>query len=156
VHFAIADIFVTFFFLLLILPQRVSELVNECVNMSNPKEEESFSRAARAAEDLYHLRDTYFPPNPDDRISKLQHESDLALNLLDSIPPGQFLSNSHIKTLSFTAFQQRVFFSHAPSTTRLVYTSCSTVITRELCFFFSGVLVEDLKFWFFMTSILLC
>ncbi|WVY98053.1 hypothetical protein V8G54_030204 [Vigna mungo] len=66
-----------------------SERVKECVNMSNPKEEEPFSRAARAAEDLYHLRDTYFPPNPDDRISKLQHESDLALNLLDSIPPEQ-------------------------------------------------------------------
>ncbi|XP_028185992.1 tetratricopeptide repeat protein 5-like isoform X1 [Glycine soja] len=57
--------------------------------MSNPREEEPLSRAARAAEDLYHLRDTYFPPNPDDRISKLQHESDLALQLLDSIPPEQ-------------------------------------------------------------------
>ncbi|RDY01667.1 Tetratricopeptide repeat protein 5 [Mucuna pruriens] len=57
--------------------------------MSNPNEEEPLSRAARAAEDLYHLRDTYFPPNPDDRISKLQHESDLALKLLDSIPPEQ-------------------------------------------------------------------
>lgn len=72
--------------------------------MSNPREEEPLSRAARAAEDLYHLRDTYFPPNPDDRISKLQHESDLALQLLDSIPPGQFLSNPHIKKLSFTPF----------------------------------------------------
>jgi len=104
--------------------------------MSNPREEEPLSRAARAAEDLYHLRDTYFPPNPDDRISKLQHESDLALNLLDSIPPGQSLSNSHIKTLPFTSFQQRVSFSHARSTTRLVYTSYSTVITRGTLFCF--------------------
>ncbi|KAK7390919.1 hypothetical protein VNO78_19114 [Psophocarpus tetragonolobus] len=57
--------------------------------MSNSNEEEPFSKAAKAAEDLYHLRDTYFPPNPNDRISKLQHESDLALKLLDSIPPEQ-------------------------------------------------------------------
>ncbi|XP_061365039.1 uncharacterized protein LOC133308433 isoform X2 [Gastrolobium bilobum] len=57
--------------------------------MSNSDEEEALSKAARAAEDLYHLRDTYFPPNPDDRISKLQHASDLALQLLDSIPLEQ-------------------------------------------------------------------
>ncbi|XP_020205995.1 tetratricopeptide repeat protein 5 isoform X1 [Cajanus cajan] len=57
--------------------------------MSNPNEEEPLTKAARAAEDLYHLRDTYFPPNPDDRIAKLQHQSDLALKLLDSIPPEQ-------------------------------------------------------------------
>lgn len=72
--------------------------------MSNLNEEEPLSKAAREAEDLYHLRDTYFPPNPDDRISKLQRESDLALKLLDSIPPGQFFSNSRLKTLSFTSF----------------------------------------------------
>ncbi|XP_057426754.1 uncharacterized protein LOC130720157 [Lotus japonicus] len=53
------------------------------------EEEEALSRSARAAEDLYHLRDTFFPPNPHDRISSLQHHSDLALNLLDSIPPEQ-------------------------------------------------------------------
>ncbi|XP_047154745.1 tetratricopeptide repeat protein 5-like [Vigna umbellata] len=69
--------------------------------MSNPKEEEPFSRAARAAEDLYHLRDTYFPPNPDDRISKLQHESDLALNLLDSIPPEQRRSPTQRATFEY-------------------------------------------------------
>ncbi|KAL2324183.1 hypothetical protein Fmac_023241 [Flemingia macrophylla] len=57
--------------------------------MNNPNEEEPLSTAARAAEDLYHLRDTYFPPNPDDRIAKLQHQSDLALKLLDSTPPEQ-------------------------------------------------------------------
>ncbi|XP_027366724.1 tetratricopeptide repeat protein 5-like [Abrus precatorius] len=57
--------------------------------MSNPNEEEGLSKAARAAEDLYHRRDTYFPPNPDHRISELQRHSDLALKLLDSIPPEQ-------------------------------------------------------------------
>ncbi|KAK7357704.1 hypothetical protein VNO80_16999 [Phaseolus coccineus] len=69
--------------------------------MSNPKEEEPLSRAARAAEDLYHLRDTYFPPNSDDRISKLQHESDLALNLLDSIPPEQRKSPTQRATFEY-------------------------------------------------------
>ncbi|XP_014511109.1 tetratricopeptide repeat protein 5 [Vigna radiata var. radiata] len=69
--------------------------------MSNPKEEEPFARAARAAEDLYHLRDTYFPPNPDDRISKLQNEFDLALNLLDSIPPEQRKSPTQRATFEY-------------------------------------------------------
>ncbi|XP_062111039.1 uncharacterized protein LOC133822651 [Humulus lupulus] len=48
--------------------------------------DDPMAKATRAADDLYHLRDTYFPPNPDDKISKLQVHSDLALNLLDSIP----------------------------------------------------------------------
>ncbi|KAI8538984.1 hypothetical protein RHMOL_Rhmol09G0145900 [Rhododendron molle] len=45
--------------------------------------------AMKAAEDLYNIRDTYFPSNPDDKISRLQAHSDLALNLLDSIPSEQ-------------------------------------------------------------------
>ncbi|CAJ1977442.1 unnamed protein product [Sphenostylis stenocarpa] len=69
--------------------------------MNNPNEEEPLSRAARAAEDLYHLRDTYFPPNSDDRISKLQHESDLALKLLDSIPPEQRKSPTQRATFEY-------------------------------------------------------
>lgn len=47
--------------------------------------------AMKAAEDLYNIRDTYFPSNPDDKISRLQAHSDLALNLLDSIPSGNLL-----------------------------------------------------------------
>uniref|UniRef100_A0A7N0TFW3 Tetratricopeptide repeat protein 5 OB fold domain-containing protein n=1 Tax=Kalanchoe fedtschenkoi TaxID=63787 RepID=A0A7N0TFW3_KALFE len=43
-------------------------------------------KAKEAADQLYRIRDTYFPRNPQDRISKLQLESDLALRLLDSIP----------------------------------------------------------------------
>ena len=58
--------------------------------MSNQADEDPFAKAAGAAEDLYHLQDTYFPVNPDEKISKLQEESDLALKLLDSIPPGKF------------------------------------------------------------------
>lgn len=50
-------------------------------------EEDSLLKATKAAEDLYHLRDTYFPANPDDKIVKLQLEADRALLLVDSIPP---------------------------------------------------------------------
>ncbi|KAJ7943058.1 Tetratricopeptide repeat protein 5 [Quillaja saponaria] len=50
------------------------------------QQKDPLAKATRAAEDLYHLRDTYFPANPDDKISKLQQQSDLALKLLDSIP----------------------------------------------------------------------
>lgn len=53
-------------------------------------EEDVWARATKVADDLYEIRDTFFPQNPDDKTSKLQHESDLALNLLDSIPAGIF------------------------------------------------------------------
>ncbi|XP_047307933.1 tetratricopeptide repeat protein 5-like [Impatiens glandulifera] len=43
-------------------------------------------KVVKAAEDLYKIRDTYFPLNPQDKITKLQDESDLVLKLLDSIP----------------------------------------------------------------------
>lgn len=49
---------------------------------------QALDKAASATEALYLARDTYFPANPDDKIAKLKAESDLALNLLDSIPPG--------------------------------------------------------------------
>ncbi|KAA3463717.1 Tetratricopeptide repeat 5 [Gossypium australe] len=52
-------------------------------------EEDVWAKATKVADDLYEIRDTFFPQNPDDKTSKLQHESDLALNLLDSIPAEQ-------------------------------------------------------------------
>lgn len=52
------------------------------------------SQAIAAADRLYHLRDTYFPSDPQDKISTLQRDADLALNLLDSIPAGNL---SHIQ-----------------------------------------------------------
>ncbi|CAL0320774.1 unnamed protein product [Lupinus luteus] len=58
------------------------------MNMAE-EEEEALTKATREVEDLYHIRDTYFPPEPIDRISKLQHHSDLALQLLDSVPLEQ-------------------------------------------------------------------
>ncbi|GMN38693.1 hypothetical protein TIFTF001_007918 [Ficus carica] len=51
--------------------------------------EDPLARATVAVDDLYLLRDTYFPAIPDDKTAKLQTQSDLALSLLDSIPPEQ-------------------------------------------------------------------
>ncbi|XP_022150637.1 tetratricopeptide repeat protein 5-like isoform X2 [Momordica charantia] len=51
--------------------------------------EDTFDKATAAAEELYQIRDTYFPVNPDDKISKLRELSDLAIKILDSIPPEQ-------------------------------------------------------------------
>ncbi|KAJ6985165.1 hypothetical protein NC653_023214 [Populus alba x Populus x berolinensis] len=48
--------------------------------------EDIWAKATKATDDLYIMRDTYFPLNPLDKISKLQSQSDLSLNLLDSIP----------------------------------------------------------------------
>ncbi|KAM1722087.1 hypothetical protein ACFX11_020857 [Malus domestica] len=56
---------------------------------SRAVEDDALAKAARAAEALYLLRDTYFPADPDDKISRLNADSDLALNLLDSIPLEQ-------------------------------------------------------------------
>ncbi|KAB2087673.1 hypothetical protein E1A91_A04G128100v1 [Gossypium mustelinum] len=53
------------------------------------EEDDVWAKATKVADDLYEIRDTFFPQNPDDKTSKLQHESDLALNLLDSIPAEQ-------------------------------------------------------------------
>ncbi|KAK8568954.1 hypothetical protein V6N13_106834 [Hibiscus sabdariffa] len=53
-------------------------------------EEDVWGKARKAADDLYEIRDTFYPQNPDDKTSKLQHEPGLALKLLDSIPAGIF------------------------------------------------------------------
>ncbi|XP_028758159.1 tetratricopeptide repeat protein 5 [Neltuma alba] len=57
--------------------------------MSSPSAEHSLTKAAKLVEDLYHIRDTYFPENQDDKISKLREQSDFALKFLDSIPPEE-------------------------------------------------------------------
>ncbi|KAI5677270.1 hypothetical protein M9H77_08220 [Catharanthus roseus] len=49
-------------------------------------EEDLFAKAERAADELYTIRDTYFPADPNEKTSKLQTEYDLALQLLSSIP----------------------------------------------------------------------
>ncbi|GFQ06885.1 tetratricopeptide repeat protein 5 [Phtheirospermum japonicum] len=54
---------------------------------SRANAEDLFAEASKAADALYTIRDTYFPTNPDDKTSKLVAESNLALQLLDEIPP---------------------------------------------------------------------
>lgn len=49
-------------------------------------QEDLLAKAAKAADELYNIRDTYFPADPNDKISKLQAESDLVLQTLNSIP----------------------------------------------------------------------
>lgn len=64
--------------------------------MSGQLDEDLWARAAKAADDLYQIRDTYFPVSPDEKVSKLKKEADLALSLLDSITLGtsSLISNS--------------------------------------------------------------
>ncbi|KAI3467020.1 hypothetical protein Pfo_023683 [Paulownia fortunei] len=49
--------------------------------------EDLFAEASKAADALYNIRDTYFPTNPDDKTSKLLTQSNIALQMLDKIPP---------------------------------------------------------------------
>lgn len=58
--------------------------------MCSEAKEDTFDKATAAVEELYLIRDTFFPVNPDDKTSKLRELSDLALKILDSIPPGGF------------------------------------------------------------------
>ncbi|XP_016456021.1 uncharacterized protein LOC107780028 [Nicotiana tabacum] len=48
--------------------------------------EDLFAKATAAADELYSFRDNYFPLSPEERVSKLQTQSDLALQILDTIP----------------------------------------------------------------------
>ncbi|XP_019161021.1 PREDICTED: tetratricopeptide repeat protein 5-like [Ipomoea nil] len=50
-------------------------------------EEDLFAKVALAADELYMIRERFFPVNPDEKTSLLQSKSDLALQLLDAIPP---------------------------------------------------------------------
>ncbi|KAH9619594.1 hypothetical protein KSS87_022470 [Heliosperma pusillum] len=70
------------------------------IQNQNPKDEikNPFVEVTKATDDLYQIRDTFFPQNPDDKISKLQHESHHCLNLLDSIPPELRKSAMHRAT----------------------------------------------------------
>ncbi|KNA14351.1 hypothetical protein SOVF_108210 [Spinacia oleracea] len=47
--------------------------------------EDPLIKAAIATDNLYKIRDTFYPPNPDDKISKLQQDSQKCIDLLDSI-----------------------------------------------------------------------
>lgn len=56
--------------------------------ISRVQEGDSMAKVMEAAYELYTIRDTYFPENPLDKHSKLQEQSDAALQMLDSIPQG--------------------------------------------------------------------
>ncbi|CAL9768739.1 unnamed protein product [Musa acuminata subsp. burmannicoides] len=56
---------------------------------SGSDEAEAIARASAAAEELYRLRDTYFPRDPEEKTSKLRTLADTALALLDSLPLEQ-------------------------------------------------------------------
>lgn len=47
------------------------------------------NKATEATDELYNIRDTYFTSDLNHKFSKLQSQSQIALNLLDSIPPEQ-------------------------------------------------------------------
>lgn len=61
------------------------------MSLKHEEAEKIMEKAAKATDELYTIRDTYFPLNPNDKIITLQSKSDLALQILDSIPPGQFI-----------------------------------------------------------------
>ncbi|XP_043696113.1 tetratricopeptide repeat protein 5-like [Telopea speciosissima] len=68
---------------------------------SQSKDRDLMAKAAKIAEDLYNLRDTYFPADPEEKISKLQTEADLALKLLDTIPYEERKSPTQRATYEF-------------------------------------------------------
>ena len=57
-------------------------------------------KATETTSDLYTIRDTYFPSDPNEKFSKLQMQSQIALNLLDYVPPGTLPSKPYDFQLS--------------------------------------------------------
>jgi hypothetical protein len=45
-------------------------------------------RTAEAVEELYRLRDTFFPRDPAEKPAALRARADAALAILDTLPPG--------------------------------------------------------------------
>ena len=45
-------------------------------------------RTAEAVEELYRVRDTFFPRDPAEKPAALRARADAALAILDSLPPG--------------------------------------------------------------------
>lgn len=68
-----------------------------------------FAEASKAADELYNIRETYFPPNPDDKTSKLNTDSTLALQLLDSIPPGITILNDFFDVNSIYVYRLFIY-----------------------------------------------
>lgn len=51
-------------------------------------EEDLMARAAVAAEELYEVRDSFFPADPAEKDSRLRALADAALRLFDAVPEG--------------------------------------------------------------------
>ncbi|CAN0877021.1 Tetratricopeptide repeat protein 5, partial [Linum grandiflorum] len=83
----------------LTVPEQQSE-EKRLMGSANPvspqavEEEDRWDTVRTSVDDLHTIVDTYFPPNPDDKLSKLQAQSDACLSLLDSIPQEQRRSSS--------------------------------------------------------------
>ncbi|KAK2977744.1 hypothetical protein RJ640_022607, partial [Escallonia rubra] len=67
----------------------VSEMNTQTRSSNDEAAADSMAAAAKAADDLYNTIDTFFPQNPDDKISRLHRESQIAIRLLDSVPLEQ-------------------------------------------------------------------
>ncbi|XP_010253138.1 PREDICTED: tetratricopeptide repeat protein 5-like isoform X2 [Nelumbo nucifera] len=61
-------------------------LLAEMSSQTEAEDRDLMAKAAKATEDLYYSRNTYFPADLEEKMSRLQSEADLALKLLDSIP----------------------------------------------------------------------
>lgn len=58
-------------------------------------------RTADAVEELYRLRDTFFPRNPADKAAALRARADAAIAVLDSLPPEQRKSSQQRAVYEF-------------------------------------------------------
>ncbi|KAJ8447639.1 hypothetical protein Cgig2_031693 [Carnegiea gigantea] len=80
-------------------------------NLSDTNED-PLVEASKATDDLYKIRDTYYPPNPDDKISKLHQESLRCLNILDSLPPDTVDVKAYVLAEFRKSAMQRATFEH--------------------------------------------
>ncbi|KAG6529448.1 hypothetical protein ZIOFF_011646 [Zingiber officinale] len=60
-------------------------------SIGGEEEREAISSVLAVVDELYRIRDTYFPRDPEEKTSRLRALVDTALSLLDSLPPGTHL-----------------------------------------------------------------
>ncbi|XP_042466092.1 tetratricopeptide repeat protein 5-like [Zingiber officinale] len=58
-------------------------------SIGGEEEREAISSVLAVVDELYRIRDTYFPRNPEEKTSRLRALVDTALSLLDSLPADQ-------------------------------------------------------------------
>lgn len=52
--------------------------------------DDQWIKTMKAVDELDEIRDNHFPSNPDDKVAKMLSQVDLILELLDSVPLGNF------------------------------------------------------------------